>query len=120
MLPLSERLRSSHQIRQVFAQGQTFVEPLMVLRVLRVNAGDPVRGVCFTVGKKIGNAVVRNRLRRQLRSVYRGLLDRLPIGFHVVFVVRSRASGVQQAVLEASMIRLLLRAGLMTEVSNKG
>ena len=42
----------------------------------------------ITTGKKIGNAVVRNRARRIIRAAYRLNEDKFPIGFDVVFVAR--------------------------------
>ena len=89
----------------------------MVLHLLRLKADDPDRAVCFSVGKKVGNAVIRNRVRRRMRAVYGGMLGQMPRGFHAVFVARSRASEASQDLLALTMVRLLRRAGLLSEVS---
>ncbi len=48
--------------------------PGFVLLVHPRDDGDPTMRVGFTVTKKIGNAVVRNRMKRRLRSLARELL----------------------------------------------
>lgn len=48
--------------------------PGFVLLVRPRDDGDPTMRVGFTVTKKIGNAVVRNRMKRRLRSLARELL----------------------------------------------
>jgi ribonuclease P protein component len=48
--------------------------PGFVLLVRDRRDGDPAMRVGFTVTKKIGNAVVRNRMKRRLRSLVRELL----------------------------------------------
>jgi ribonuclease P protein component len=48
--------------------------PGFVLLVRPREDGDPTMRVGFTVTKKIGNAVVRNRMKRRLRSLARELL----------------------------------------------
>ncbi len=54
-------------------------------------AGHPVPRAGFTVSKKVGNAVVRNRARRRLREAARLLLPETGIaGADHVFIARHR------------------------------
>jgi ribonuclease P protein component len=48
--------------------------------------GDPVEParVAFAIGRKVGNAVIRNRLRRQLRTLLREVVPVLPAGAWLV------------------------------------
>jgi len=48
--------------------------------------GDPRLG--FAVPRAVGNAVVRNRIKRQLKEIWRGRLEAVPGGRDYVLVVR--------------------------------
>ncbi len=52
-------------------------------RHLWMRSGREAGGVVFVVRKKLGNAVLRNKLKRRLRSIYRQL-ERAPRGSLVV------------------------------------
>jgi ribonuclease P protein component len=64
------------------------VDPLLAL-ALRNQVGTTRMG--FTVTTKVGNAVVRNRIRRRLRELYRQRRASLPSGVDVVIVARASA-----------------------------
>lgn len=53
----------------------------------------PVSRLGITAGKKLGNAVTRNRVKRIIRAAYRQSEQGLPIGYDVVFVGRN---GIQE------------------------
>ena len=57
--------------------GKRAATPGFVLQVRDRSDGDPTKRVGFTVTKKIGGAVVRNRMKRRLRALAREIL---PVG----------------------------------------
>ena len=71
--------------------------------------------VGFTVSKKLGHAVVRNRTRRRLREVYRLNESALKPGYDIVIVARSRAVEAPFSKLTASFLRLADKAGILTQ-----
>lgn len=111
MLPLAERLRANAQFQQVFREGRSFAEgPL----VLNVRAADPaIRHAGFSVSKKVGKAVTRNRVKRRLRAAYRALLPELPRGFEAVVVARSSAATADYQTLESALRRAFQRAAMV-------
>lgn len=113
MLPGPERLRSNNQFQQVYRDGQSFSDDMVVLYLLRLPDSD-VRQAGFSVSKKVGVAVVRNRTKRQLREIYRLRLPMLPTGYQAVFVARRRAAAASYAQLERAMTAVLTRAGLLS------
>lgn len=64
------RLQKNRDFQKVYDKGRFFVHPLLVIYVLR-RSGAPFSRIGFAAGKKIGNAVQRNRVRRQLKEVVR-------------------------------------------------
>ena len=115
MLPLVERLRANSRFQQVFAEGQGFGDGksgCVVVHLLRRPDADE-RQCGFAVGKKVGNAVMRNQVKRRLREAYRALLPRLPHGYWLVVVARGKAAGVEQAGLARALEAAIVRAGLL-------
>ena len=82
--------------------------PGFVLLVRPREDGDPAMRVGFTVTKKIGNAVVRNRMKRRLRALARETLPEygIPGADHVLI---GRAGGIERdyASLAAELKRAL-------------
>ena len=82
--------------------------PGFVLLVRPRDDEDPTMRVGFTVTKKIGNAVVRNRMKRRLRALARAVLPELGIA-GADHVLIGRAGGVERehANLAAELKRAL-------------
>ena len=71
----------------------------------------------FSVSKKIGGAVERNRVKRRLREVCRTALPRLTQGFDAVFVARVRVKDLPYSDLIEIVSDLFARAKLLDERS---
>jgi len=82
----NHRLTSPRRVSEVFATGVRAGDGRMLLLGLPGSPG-PSRAA-FAVGKRHGNAVRRNRVRRQCRAAYRQVLDELPDGWDLVIVPR--------------------------------
>ena len=94
--------------------GAQAPSPGFVLLVRARDDGDPVKAVGFTVSKKVGNAVVRNRMKRRLRALAREILpDAGMAGADHVLIGRS--SGVER---DFSALRVDLLKGLKTCARN--
>jgi ribonuclease P protein component len=77
--------------------------------VVRVRAnGLPVSRFGFAVSKRVGKAVVRNRLRRRLREIVRQTAT--APGYDVVVVARQAAATADYAALREGLVQVLRRA----------
>ena len=80
--------------------------------VLKMAEGISTKSrVGLVTSKKVGGAVERNRVRRRLREILKGI-DVKP-GSDLVFIARSSSAKAPFAALEISVKRLLKRAGLV-------
>lgn len=82
----------------------------MVL-VYRKNGANGNR-VGFSVSKKYGNAVARNKIRRRLREIYAQEKLKLKAGYDMIFVVRKNAQNADFAQLRQAVATLFEKAGL--------
>ena len=71
--------------------------------------------VGVTVSKKLGGAVVRNRVRRRLREVYRLHEQQFSPGWDIVVVARSRCIRADFGKLTHAYLSLAEKAGILRE-----
>ncbi len=105
------RLKKQADVQRVWQEGRAFAHPLVILRV-RANGLAQSRAA-FVAGKKLGNAVARNRAKRRLRQALYPHFQRLPPGFDLVLIARGNANDVPFTALTAAVQHVLTRAQLL-------
>lgn len=104
------RLVRASDLARVRKQGHSWAHPLLVLAVDRNETGATRFG--FVVSRRIGGAVVRNRVKRRLREAVRRHLDEVPAGWDVVLVARAPIAEAQFYEIEGAVAQTLARARL--------
>lgn len=104
-------LKENHIFRRIYRKGQTAADSRLAVYVRR--NGRHTNRLGLTVSTKVGHAVVRNRLRRRLREIYRLHEQELVRGVDVVVVARVRAGSSDYHRLEESFLRLCCKLELM-------
>jgi ribonuclease P protein component len=110
VLPAAARLRRGADFAAARG-GRRAGRSLLSGRLLTREADEPAR-VGFIVGRQVGPAVVRNRVKRRLRHLARGHLGSLPRGSLLVLRANPRAATARQEDLAAELdlvIAALLR-----------
>ncbi len=105
-----DRLRRRECFDQVRRQGKCWTHRLVVLCVLPNDLRSTRFG--FSVSKRIGGAVVRNRVRRRLREIVRLRLPKIASGWDVVLIARPPIAQAEFRQIETAVERLLQQAGL--------
>ena len=104
-------LKGNRSFRRLYAKGKSLASGTVVLYARR--NGSRANRLGLTVGTKVGKAVVRNRVRRRLREIYRLNEGRFRCGWDLVAVARSRAAEAKYRELEADVLRLAGKLGLL-------
>ena len=86
----------------------------MVVYVKRT--GRDTHRLGITVSNKIGKAVVRNKVRRRLREIYRLHEGEMQRGCDLVFVARGRSVDATYAQLEQAVLKACKQLKVMAEV----
>ena len=94
-------LTENYEFKQAYARGKSFVAPALVTYIVRRRTGGIRVGI--TAGKKVGNAVKRNRARRVIRAAYMAVEPRLAGNWEIVFVARGKTPFVKAQEVERSM-----------------
>ena len=90
-------------------RGKGWSNQLLSLRILRNDVGTTRLG--FSVGRRVGKAVVRNRVKRRLRELLRQRM--LPESWDIVVAARPAAAEATYRRLDQAVKELLTRAGLL-------
>lgn len=106
------RLRNRADFNRIYRFGKSFANRQLVVYWSNKPEIERFR-LGVSASKKIGNAVVRNRMRRMLKEIVR--LHEAEIRDHVdlILIVRSGAVGMEYKDLEKSVLHVLRKASLL-------
>ncbi len=110
-LPSRLHLKESRDFARIKANGRSQAGRYYVLAMLKVETLTEFQFGLVT-GKRLGNAVTRNRLRRQMREIIREHRAEIAPGWMFVTIARWRAPEADYADLEEDWVRLAKRQGL--------
>lgn len=103
----SERLHHPSEYRRVFEHGVRLVAPLFVLYILPRREIPSRLGMA--VSKRVGSAVVRNRVKRRIRELFRQHKSQFEPPCDVVFVAHHQAAEASLAEYTRQFLTLLHR-----------
>lgn len=105
------RLTKNEQFQRVRKHGRSWVHPLLVLCTLPNDLTHSRFG--FAIGRRIGKATVRNRVKRLIREATRLRQRAVAPGWDLVFIARGPIREASFSQVEAAVIQLLKRARLL-------
>ena len=103
-------LSSPKDFAALMERGTMRSHPLLATRVLRTDLGTTRFGLATS--RALGSAVVRNRVRRRLREVIRGMASQLRPGWDVLIVARPGLVTADHRAMVETLTRLLRRSGV--------
>lgn len=104
-------LKKSSDFQRVYKNKDSRVNKLLVMYKVSNNLDCNRCGI--SVSKKVGNSIIRHKLKRQLKEIFR-LNNQLSYGFDIVIVVRTSAKGKSYDELNLSFLNLVKRHGILS------
>ena len=99
------------QFRQVYSHGKSEADYCIAFYFLENDLS--VNRLGITVSKKIGNSVVRSRVKRIIKEAYRLHEDKFKIGYDFVIVARRAAKNKKSTDMEVSLLKLGKNLGVL-------
>jgi ribonuclease P protein component len=105
------RIKKNEEFQRVFRQGKSFANRQLVIYYVK-KPGQPHFRVGLSVGKKIGNAVTRNRIKRYLRTSFQELEDEIKHEYDYVVIARQPAKSMDLTEIKKSLVHLIYKERL--------
>ena len=106
-------MKYNRDFKRLYAKGKSLCAGFLVMYYKKTGGKGNTLGL--TVTKKIGKAVVRNRIRRLIRESYRLKEHELSGGYYIVFVARGKAVGASFDQISRDMSFLLKKSGILNQ-----
>ncbi|MEG2456283.1 MAG: ribonuclease P protein component [Clostridia bacterium] len=102
------RLKSRASFNYVYKKGKSVSNKEMILVYVRT---QKLMKVGFSVSKKVGNSVTRNRVKRLLKESFRLMIPEIDRGFNYIVVARATLVGLSFSEVAASLRSVLEKGG---------
>ena len=103
-------LKKNKEFKKVYSTGESRATANLVLYTKPNNLEDNRYG--FSISKKIGKAVIRNKLRRRLKEILRLNDAKIKKGYDLIFIARKAVVELDYKKLERNVYKLLQKAGI--------
>ncbi len=105
-----KRLKKSQEFNKVYRNGRAVVSKNIVLYYCP--NGNIFNRLGFSISKKVGKSVTRNRIRRIYREAYKTMEEQLLKGYDFIIVGRKPSAGVSFHEASKELLRLCRKARL--------
>lgn len=111
------RIRKNMEFKTVYRRGKSIANETLVMYIFKNNRNKDKEKTLYnkvgiSVSKKVGNSVIRSRVKRLIYESYRLNSKGLRSGFDYVFIARTSIKDKTYKDVESAMINLFKKAGL--------
>lgn len=103
-MKFSESLKKNSDFQRVYKQGKSYANRYLVLYVLE--NGTACNRIGISVSKKVGNSIVRHRLKRLIKEAYRLQEDKFYRGLDIVVIARMSAKDISYKDTKSALLHL--------------
>jgi len=112
------RIKKNEEFQAVFKKGKSFANKQFVIYVLRKEEHPHFR-IGLSVSKKIGNAVMRNKIKRYIREIFYELNNDIDHNNDYVIIARKPVSDMDYHEIRKSLIHVLKVARVLKNTGSK-
>ena len=113
----SESLKNTHQFSNVYNKGKYYANKYLVMYVLENDQEKNYIGI--SVSKKVGNSIVRHRVKRLIHESYRLHEEMFNSGLNIVVLARNSAKAATYAEVESALLHLSKLHKILIEVKSE-
>lgn len=114
MLKKAYRIKKNKEFQEIFKIGKSFANRELVIYYREKRNQEHFR-VGISVGKKLGNAVTRNRIKRYIRECFVHLDDKVKVEYDIIVIARNRVVDLSYYQTCKSLQHLLRKQNLLRE-----
>lgn len=113
-MKFSESLKKNKEFQLVYKNGKSYANKYLVMYI--VNNKTNKNRVGISVSKKVGNSVVRHRITRLIREVYRLNEEAFMNGLDIVIIARVNAKNREYEEIESAFLHLSRLHSILKEM----
>lgn len=110
----TDSLKSNQDFGNVYKSGRSYANKYLVIYTLKNNSDRNRLGI--SVSKKVGNSVVRHRLKRLIKESYRLHEKMFNSGLDIVVIARKGSDACDFAGIESALLHLMKLNGTLDTV----
>jgi len=106
-------IKRSRDFSRAFKRGKSVADKYLVIYIYKNNI--EINRIGISIGKKVGNSVNRNRVKRLIRENYRQIKASLEVGFDVIFIPRQLSKDAKCKDIYNSIFKLFKKLGILSK-----
>lgn len=107
------KVQKNSDFRIIYNRGKSYSNSLFVMYVNRNYKLSSKSRLGISVSKKVGKSVTRNRVRRLVYEIYRLNVNKIKVGYDIVFIARVNSKNKEYVDVEKSILNLLKKGSLI-------
>lgn len=105
------------EFKKVYSKGKTYWNRNLVIYIKKNDIGQ--NRVGYSITKKVGNSVIRNKIRRRLKEIYRLNYNNFKGNYDIIIIPKKNVVDISYKELESAMLHILGLAGIYKKKSDK-
>lgn len=103
-------LKNNQDFKKIYKTGKNYWNRNLILYVRKND--QEVNRVGYSITKKVGNSVIRNKIRRRMKEIYRLNLLNLDEGYDLIFIPKKNVTEISYRELESAMLHIIKLTGI--------